>query len=89
MDVALIIEVADSTLDEDRGLKQRIYAREGIPAYWIVNPPDRVIELYTNPTGPAPKPRYRAVQFVWAEATLVLFVCNQVFGTVTASELLP
>lgn len=33
-DVALVIEVADSSLDRDRGLKLRSYARAGIGAYW-------------------------------------------------------
>src|SRR5438128_1194075 len=36
-DVGLVIEVADSTLPGDRDDKGRIYARAGIPTYWIVN----------------------------------------------------
>jgi Uma2 family endonuclease len=57
-DVGLVIEVADSTLPSDRSDKLRIYARAGIPVYWIINLPDRLIEVYTQPSGPTPTPVY-------------------------------
>src|SRR5262249_35647718 len=36
-DVALVIEVADTSLRTDRGAKKRVYAHAGIPVYWIAN----------------------------------------------------
>lgn len=36
-EVLLLIEVADSSLAYDSGLKARIYARLGIAEYWVVN----------------------------------------------------
>ena len=48
-DVALLVEVSDTTLSIDRGIKRSIYAREGIPVYWIVNLVDRQVEVYTDP----------------------------------------
>jgi Uma2 family endonuclease len=48
-DLQCLIEVADASLGRDRGYKQRIYADSGIPVYVIVNLPDRVVELYTEP----------------------------------------
>ena len=47
-DVALVVEVSDSTLAGDR-LKRRVYARAGIPTYWIVNLVDSRLEVFTNP----------------------------------------
>jgi Uma2 family endonuclease len=47
----LIIEVAESSLSFDRGAKLRLYAASGVPEYWIVNLVDRLIEVYTEPTG--------------------------------------
>ena len=44
-----MIEVADRTLPRDRGAKLRIYARAGIPEYWIFNLIDRRLEIYTLP----------------------------------------
>lgn len=46
---ALVVEVSDSTLAVDRGPKQRLYAAAGIPEYWIVNLPDRQLEVYRRP----------------------------------------
>ena len=50
-DVGLLIEVADSTLDKDRGPKLLAYARGGIPVYWIVNLIERQLEIHTGPTS--------------------------------------
>lgn len=47
----LVIEVADSTLQYDRTTKARVYARNGIPEYWIVNIQDRQLEVYRQPVG--------------------------------------
>jgi Uma2 family endonuclease len=48
-DVALLIEVADSSLDHDRDVKGPLYAAAGIPIYWIANLVDLVLEVYTSP----------------------------------------
>jgi Uma2 family endonuclease len=50
-EVALIVEVSESTLAIDRGDKLSAYATGGVPMYWIVNLVDRRIEVYTQP-GP-------------------------------------
>jgi Uma2 family endonuclease len=57
-DVGLIAEVADSSLLRDRN-KARIYARTGVPTYWIVNLVDAQIEAYSQPSGPCDQPCYR------------------------------
>ncbi len=49
----LVVEVADTTLEFDRGRKAAMYARAGIPEYWIVNLPDRVLDVFRDP-GPLP-----------------------------------
>ena len=50
-DVALVIEVADSSLAYDRTIKMPLYARAGIPEAWIVNLIDRWIEVYRDPSA--------------------------------------
>jgi hypothetical protein len=52
-DVLLLIEVADSSLADDRKRKLPIYARFSIREVWIVNLPDRVIEVYREPHATA------------------------------------
>ena len=48
-DVALLIEVADSTYADDAGPYLRAYAMAGIPRYWIVNVQARRIEAFDAP----------------------------------------
>ncbi len=48
-DMGLLVEVAESSLDRDRGEKLQAYARARIPTYWIVNLIDRRVEVYTDP----------------------------------------
>ena len=56
-DALLVIEVSDSTLRKDRGLKRADYAAAGLPEYWIVNLNARCIEVHRN-----------AVNGAWATA---------------------
>ena len=44
-----IIEVAESSLPYDRGRKLRLYARCAVPEYWVVNIPERCVEVYSRP----------------------------------------
>ncbi len=48
-DVLLLIEVADTSLDDDRAIKLPLYAENGIAECWIVNLFDRVAEVYRQP----------------------------------------
>jgi Uma2 family endonuclease len=57
-DIALVIEVADSTLARDRTSKKQLYARTEIPIYWIVNLSEQSIEVYQEPALVAEAPTY-------------------------------
>lgn len=57
-DIALVIEVADSTLARDRTSKKQLYARAEIPIYWIVNLSEQSIEVYREPALVAEAPTY-------------------------------
>jgi Uma2 family endonuclease len=46
----LIIEVADASLKIDRQEKAELYARVGVPEYWVVNVAGRIIERHSEPT---------------------------------------
>jgi len=47
-DVLLVIEVAESSLELDRGEKLQLYAEAGIEDYWVVNLVDRCVEVYRS-----------------------------------------
>ncbi|MFB6264695.1 MAG: Uma2 family endonuclease [Bradymonadaceae bacterium] len=48
-DVLLIVEVAESSPEADREVKVPLYAQAGIPAVWIVNLDDEVVEVFEEP----------------------------------------
>ena len=45
----LTVEVAESSLRVDRQHKGSLYARAGLPDYWVLNLVDRVLEVYRDP----------------------------------------
>ncbi len=85
-DVPLVIEVADSSLARDRGLKARVYARAGITNYWIVNLVDRQIEVYTEPTDQA---TYARVETVGPDGAIRMVINGAEVGPIAARDLLP
>jgi Uma2 family endonuclease len=50
-DALLIVEVADTTFRYDQRTKLPIYARAGVPEYWIVDVDRRRIHVYRRPEG--------------------------------------
>lgn len=57
-DVLLLVEIADSSLGYDRNTKLPLYAKAGIPEYWIVDLIHREIAVYRDPS----RGKYRSVQ---------------------------
>jgi len=88
-EVGLIVEVADSSLQHDRGFKGRAYARAAFPIYWIVNIPDSQIEVYTDPTGPDPEPAYRQRRDYTATEAVPLILDGVEIGQIPVRDLLP
>ena len=58
-DIALIIEVADTSLRRDRELKASLYARSGVREFWIVDVAGEAIEVYRAPRGGTYRRRQR------------------------------
>jgi len=52
-DVLLLVEVADSSIAFDRARKAALYARAGIPEYWIVDLANRQLLRFTAPSADA------------------------------------
>lgn len=47
--VALLIEVSDTTLATDLGRKADLYARAGVPEYWVVDLNENRVLCHANP----------------------------------------
>ncbi|MBM3735208.1 MAG: Uma2 family endonuclease [Acidobacteria bacterium] len=50
-DLALVVEVSESTLRQDRTTKARLYARAGIGEYWVLDVKGRRLLVFRDP-GP-------------------------------------
>lgn len=50
-EVFLLIEVADTTLKFDQGVKAPAYARSGIAEYWVLDVNDRKLHVYRLPSA--------------------------------------
>jgi Uma2 family endonuclease len=88
-DFGILIEIADTTIAVDRTTRHRVYARDGIPVYWIVNLVDRQVEVYQQPTGASPSPTYGA-QRIYKPGDSVPVVLGGVnAGAVAVVDLLP
>lgn len=90
-DAALVIEVSDSSLAYDRTVKAAIYAEAGVPVYWIVNIPDRVLEVRRNLFTPdGGTPRYGVVESLKsARGKAKLVLDGSAVGDFLVREVLP
>lgn len=88
-DTGIVIEVADSTLRNDRREKGMLYAEGTIPIYWIVNVSDGWIEVHTNPDPAANPPAYaNRTDYLPGQDVPIVLDGVQV-ATIPAADLLP
>jgi hypothetical protein len=88
-DVALVVEVAYSTVREDQTVMKVIYAEAAIPIYWIVNIPARRLEVYTDPTGPGDSPDYRQRRDYGPDEDVPLVLDGREVGRIVVRDVLP
>jgi Uma2 family endonuclease len=63
-DVLLLIEVSDSSLSFDQGVKLGLYARYGVAEYWVVDVEGKRVVTYGDPSA---KGYVRKVEFTVAD----------------------
>ena len=83
----LVIEVANSSLAIDRHDKGRIYAGAGVPVYWVVNVPEKVVEVYTQPTGSGDAAAYAHRQDYAPGSAVPVVLDGTQIGTVSVSDI--
>lgn len=88
-DIALLVEVADSTLSRDRNWKRRIYARAGIPIYWIANLNDRTLEVYSGLHGEGEAADYQPAVVLPETCQVTVTLDGVSYGDLYVAELLP
>jgi Uma2 family endonuclease len=85
--IAIVIEVADSTVEHDRVTKGRTYARARLPVYWIVNLVEQHVELYTQPRA-GKSPAYRQREDFGVEYGVPLIVEGREVGGTAVRHLI-
>src|SRR5271165_4543324 len=83
-DIALVVEISDTSLSEDR--KQAVIdAAAGIPVYWIVNLVDRQVEVYSSPSPAG----YRSRSDYHAGESIPVVIGDIPPRSLTVNDLLP
>ncbi len=86
-DLGLLTEVADSSYAKDRGWKWDKYAGSKVPVYWIVNIPERRIEVYTSPSGRGKAAHYRECTTYEADQEVPVIIEGQELGRIKVSDI--
>jgi Uma2 family endonuclease len=87
-DVGMLVEVADSSLLQDRRDKAPIYAGGRIPWFWIVNVAERIVEVYSDPKGGA-SPEYRKHEDYAIGDKVPVVLGGKIAGHVVVARILP
>jgi Uma2 family endonuclease len=88
-DIGLVIEVVDSSLDQDRIEKARIYAQAGIATYWLINLIESRVEVFSDPTGPTAQPEFRHCDVFHDQQLVPLILDRAEIAEIPARDLLP
>lgn len=81
-ELLLVIEVADSSAAFDLSRKAALYANSGVPEYWVLDLPRRMLVVHTQPDGSL----YRHIQ-MYSGDDLVSFGSHA--RKISVAELLP
>ncbi len=84
-DMALAVEISESTLHSDRAEKLPLYAASGIPFYWIINLVDRRLEVFSEPEGR----EYRKAEVFSGDQDVPVILDGAEAGRVRVADLLP
>jgi Uma2 family endonuclease len=87
-EVALVAEIADSSLTRDRNWKLRVYARAKMPVYWLVNVSQQTVEVFTQPTGPVARPEFSDRATYGANDQVPVVIDGEEIGRIAVTAIL-
>jgi Uma2 family endonuclease len=88
-DVALLVEIADTSYARDSGPKLRRCASFRIPVYWIVELNRRIVEVRTLPFGKGKNAGYARCDIVQERDFVPVMLDATQVGQVAVADLLP
>ena len=72
----------------DRVRKLPLYAKSKLPIYWVINIPERQIEVYTEPRG-GKSPTYRQRIDFAIDASVPVAIAGENRGSISVRDILP
>jgi Uma2 family endonuclease len=88
-DVALLVEVSDTSYAKDSGPKLRRYATFRVPVYWIVDLNRRIVEVRTGPYGKGKQAGYARCETFLEGDQVPVELDGQPVGQVAVADRLP
>jgi hypothetical protein len=88
-DVALLVEIADTSYTKDSGPKLRRYASFRIPVYWIIDLNRRVVEVHTQPFGKGKQAGYARCEIYQQHDQVPLVLDGREVGRIAVADLMP
>jgi hypothetical protein len=88
-EVAMVLEVADLSLDDDRNVMARVYGGAGVTIYWIVNLVDRQVEVYSAPSGPAEPVGFRHCDVYQVGQHVPVVIDGVEIGQIAVTAIMP
>ncbi len=85
--MALVVEVSESSLRFDLGVKLALYAAALIPEYWVVDLANGKLHVHTLPRG-GEKPGYGSVAVLGTDDEVPLTLGGESFGTIRVGDFL-
>ncbi|MFI5454354.1 MAG: Uma2 family endonuclease [Isosphaerales bacterium] len=88
-DLALLVEIADTSYAKDSGPKLRRYASFRIPVYWIIDLKRRIVEVRTQPFGKGKLAGYARCDVYQEHDQVPLVLDGREVGRIAVADLLP
>ena len=84
-DVALVVEIAESSLIVDRTDMVSVYSASGIPVYWIINLVEGQVEVYSDPSPAG----YQSRQVFQPGQDVPVVIDGNEVGKIPVADILP
>jgi Uma2 family endonuclease len=90
-DLALVVEVSDTTRSVDRSVKLRLYAQNGISEYWLIDLLERSVTVYQRPVAgsDSQQAHYTEQKTIGDDGSVSMKVGGDNCGEIAVGELLP
>jgi Uma2 family endonuclease len=87
--LALVVEISDSSISRDRGIKCQAYALAGVSIYWILDIAERRVEVRTNPSASAGQAEYATIHHYCENEMIPVSIRDKEVGRIAVRDMLP